>query len=114
MYDSCPYGGGLELKRCSIKSEELAAAAQVAGAGDWYRFCNPSTFQQLKQSVEKAKAALTASSAFTDLSTTFQSPRSDDERRNNGKKDIRLFHIQQNYVGVYLITKLNIRITGNR
>lgn len=71
MYDSCPYGGGLELKRCAIKSEEL-------GTGDWYRFCNPSTFQQLKQSVEKAKAALTASSAFTDLASPFQP----DEKRH--------------------------------
>ncbi|CAH1392016.1 unnamed protein product [Nezara viridula] len=65
MYDSCPYGGGLELKRCSIKSEEI-------GSSDWYRFCNPSTFQQLKQSVEKAKAALSVSSAFTDLAPAFQ------------------------------------------
>ncbi|XP_073975804.1 DNA-binding protein D-ETS-3 isoform X2 [Rhodnius prolixus] len=76
MYDSCPYSGGLELKRCAIKSEELSPTSE------WYRFCNPSTFQQLKQSVEKAKAALTASSAFTDLSPTFQS--AVDEKRNHG------------------------------
>ncbi|XP_014240779.1 DNA-binding protein D-ETS-3-like isoform X2 [Cimex lectularius] len=75
MYDSCPYSGGLELKRCSIKSEEISTTTE------WYRFCNPSTFQQLKQSVEKAKAALTASSAFTDLSPTFQPT---DDKRNHG------------------------------
>jgi hypothetical protein len=62
MYESsCSYQGALELKRSSgstcplgIKTEEFGTAA------DWpaYRFCNPSTFEQLKQSVEKAKAAL--------------------------------------------------------
>lgn len=62
MYESsCSYQGALELKRSSgstcplgIKTEEFGSAA------DWpaYRFCNPSTFEQLKQSVEKAKAAL--------------------------------------------------------
>ncbi|XP_065160608.1 DNA-binding protein D-ETS-3-like isoform X2 [Atheta coriaria] len=83
MYESsCSYQGALELKRGSggggataatcplgIKSEEFATS-------DWpaYRFCNPSTFEQLKQSVEKAKAALQdrsgflgAGSAFSDL-----------------------------------------------
>lgn len=62
MYESsCSYQGALELKRSAstgcaigIKSEEFSPAT------DWpaYRFCNPSTFEQLKQSVEKAKAAL--------------------------------------------------------
>lgn len=61
MYESsCSYQGALELKRSAsacplgIKSEEFGSAT------DWpaYRFCNPSTFEQLKQSVEKAKAAL--------------------------------------------------------
>lgn len=62
MYESsCSYQGALELKRSTstscplgIKSEEFSSAT------DWpaYRFCNPSTFEQLKQSVEKAKAAL--------------------------------------------------------
>ncbi|KAI4471922.1 hypothetical protein MML48_1g12134 [Holotrichia oblita] len=78
MYESsCSYQGALELKRSpsagcplGIKSEEFTTAA------DWsaYRFCNPSTFEQLKQSVEKAKAALQdrsgflgAGSAFSDL-----------------------------------------------
>lgn len=81
MYDSCPYSaGGLELKRCQIKSEELSTTSE------WYRFCNPSTFQQLKQSVEKAKAALTASSAFTDLSPTFVAPH--EEKRANGENTL--------------------------
>lgn len=62
MYESsCSYQGAIELKRSAstacplgIKTEEFSSAA------DWpaYRFCNPSTFEQLKQSVEKAKAAL--------------------------------------------------------
>lgn len=62
MYESsCSYQGALELKRTTtstcplgIKTEEFSSAS------DWptYRFCNPSTFEQLKQSVEKAKAAL--------------------------------------------------------
>jgi hypothetical protein len=68
MYESsCSYQGALELKRSSgstcplgIKTEEFGTAA------DWpaYRFCNPSTFEQLKQSVEKAKAALQVFSKF--------------------------------------------------
>lgn len=91
MYESCPYGGGgLELKRCgapTIKSEDLAASAAAAAAaagGEWYRF---STFQQLKQSVEKAKAALSASTAFTDLSASF---REDDKRNITGT--FKLYH----------------------
>lgn len=69
MYESsCSYQGALELKRSTstagcalgIKSEEFSPAT------DWpaYRFCNPSTFEQLKQSVEKAKAALQVSCTF--------------------------------------------------
>ncbi|XP_049818796.1 DNA-binding protein D-ETS-3 isoform X2 [Aethina tumida] len=68
MYESsCSYQGALELKRSTtttcplgIKTEEFGSAA------DWpaYRFCNPSTFEQLKQSVEKAKAALQDRSGF--------------------------------------------------
>lgn len=49
----------------------------MSGGGDWagcaYRFaCNSSTFEQLKQSVEKAKAALQdrgGYSAFSDLAS---------------------------------------------
>lgn len=68
MYESsCSYGGALELKRGALKEEPWAA-------GDWppYRL-HQSTFEQLKQSVEKAKAALQdrsgllGSSAFSDL-----------------------------------------------
>jgi friend leukemia integration 1 transcription factor len=64
----------------AIKSEHCMTAGLGGTAGDWaagcaYRFaCNSSTFEQLKQSVEKAKAALqdrssylAASSAFSDL-----------------------------------------------
>ncbi|XP_056634765.1 DNA-binding protein D-ETS-3 isoform X1 [Diorhabda carinulata] len=68
MYESsCSYQGALELKRSAsatcplgIKTEEFSTAS------DWpaYRFCNPSTFEQLKQSVEKAKAALQDRSSF--------------------------------------------------
>lgn len=71
MYESsCSYQSALDLKRvssCNIKSEDCMG-------GDWagcaYRF---STFEQLKQSVEKAKAALQdrgGYSAFSDLATS--------------------------------------------
>ena len=66
-------------------------------AGDWaagcaYRFaCNSSTFEQLKQSVEKAKAALqdrgsylAASSAFSDLAS---SPFAPPPRNNAATQD---------------------------
>ncbi|RZB89841.1 DNA-binding protein D-ETS-3, partial [Asbolus verrucosus] len=75
MYESsCSYQGALELKRSSgstcplgIKTEEFGTAA------DWpaYRFCNPSTFEQLKQSVEKAKAALQDRSGFLGTGSAF-------------------------------------------
>nr|CAH7767379.1 unnamed protein product [Callosobruchus chinensis] len=84
---SCSYGGGvagaLELKRAAgcpaaaaalgIKTEEFGAAAAAAAAADWpaYRFCNPSTFEQLKQSVEKAKAALQDRSSFFGSGSAF-------------------------------------------
>ncbi|PSN31328.1 hypothetical protein C0J52_28162 [Blattella germanica] len=93
MYESsCSYQSALDLKRVSaacppavpaIKSEDCMSAGLSGTAGDWaagcaYRFaCNSSTFEQLKQSVEKAKAALqdrgsylAASSAFSDLAAT--------------------------------------------
>lgn len=91
MYEnSCSY----ELKRGGIKEE--------CNGSDWagcaYRFaCNSSTFEQLKQSVEKAKAALVdrggylaASSAFTDLppfTSSLQDPRKEDvsEKRVQSK-----------------------------
>ena len=93
MYESsCSYQSALDLKRVSaacppavpaIKSEDCMSAGLSGTAGDWaagcaYRFaCNSSTFEQLKQSVEKAKAALqdrgsylAASSAFSDLASS--------------------------------------------
>lgn len=91
MYEgSCSYQSALDLKRvtsgCStgvsaIKTEDCMNVAGL-GTNDWagcaYRFaCNSSTFEQLKQSVEKAKAALqdrgnylAASSAFSDFATS--------------------------------------------
>ncbi|XP_060520184.1 DNA-binding protein D-ETS-3 isoform X2 [Cylas formicarius] len=75
MYESsCSYQGALELKRgasatcpLGIKTEEFGTSA------DWpaYRFCNPSTFEQLKQSVEKAKAALQDRSTFFGNTSAF-------------------------------------------
>ena len=92
MYEgSCSYQSALDLKRvasgCSttvsaIKTEDCMNVAAGLGTNDWagcaYRFaCNSSTFEQLKQSVEKAKAALqdrgnylAASSAFSDFATS--------------------------------------------
>lgn len=79
MYESsCSYQSALDLKRAPpspsnsiIKTEDFAFAQNTS---DWssYRF-HQSTFEQLKQSVEKAKAALQdrtflgTSSAFSDL-----------------------------------------------
>jgi len=91
MYEnSCSY----DLKRGGIKEESCST-------NDWpgcaYRFaCNSSTFEQLKQSVEKAKAALVdrgsylaASSAFSDLppfSSPIQDPiRKDEDKRSQSK-----------------------------
>lgn len=87
MYESAcsAYENALDLKRstvgASIKTEDCLSP--VATAPDWpttgcaYRFACNSTFQQLKQSVEKAKAALqdrggylsSAASAFGELTT---------------------------------------------
>ena len=67
MYESsCSYQSALERLACPsmIKSEDcsgagVAGVASVPPGADWYRLaCNTSTFEQLKQSVEKAKAAL--------------------------------------------------------
>ncbi|XP_034232060.1 DNA-binding protein D-ETS-3 isoform X3 [Thrips palmi] len=67
MYESsCSYQSALERLACPsmIKSEDcsgagVAGVAAVPPGADWYRLaCNTSTFEQLKQSVEKAKAAL--------------------------------------------------------
>lgn len=82
MYESsCSYQSALEVKRAPpsplssiIKTEDFAFSQNTA---DWssYRF-HQSTFEQLKQSVEKAKAALQdrtflgTTSAFSDLYAT--------------------------------------------
>lgn len=83
MYEtsSCSYQSALDVKRAPpsplssiIKTEEFAFAQNPT---DWssYRF-HQSTFEQLKQSVEKAKAALQdrtflgSTSAFSDLYST--------------------------------------------
>lgn len=84
MYESsCSYQSALDLKRAPpspsssiIKTEDFGFAQN---SSDWssYRF-HQSTFEQLKQSVEKAKAALqdrtflgtSSNSAFSDLYTT--------------------------------------------
>ncbi|XP_050072882.1 DNA-binding protein D-ETS-3-like [Anopheles maculipalpis] len=85
MYESsCSYQTALDLKRGAsplvthqVKSEDCLGLTQCT---DWgtYRF-HQSTFEQLKQSVEKAKAALQdrtsflgSSSAFSDI---YSSPR---------------------------------------
>lgn len=85
MYESsCSYGSALDLKRVgsgpTIKTEECLSPSSAPT--DWttgcaYRFACNSTFQQLKQSVEKAKAALqdrnnylTSATAFGDFSAS--------------------------------------------
>ncbi|GAB0094690.1 2Fe-2S ferredoxin-type domain-containing protein [Sergentomyia squamirostris] len=78
MYESsCSYQTALDLKRPQVKSEDCLGVPQCSP--DWasYRF-HQSTFEQLKQSVEKAKAALQdrsflgSTGAFSDI---YASPR---------------------------------------
>ncbi|XP_023933843.1 DNA-binding protein D-ETS-3 isoform X1 [Bicyclus anynana] len=66
MYESsCSYGGGLELKRSALKEDPWPTA-------EWPPYCLPqSTFEQLKQSVEKAKAALQDRSGLLGTATAF-------------------------------------------
>ncbi|XP_038216915.1 DNA-binding protein D-ETS-3-like isoform X1 [Zerene cesonia] len=66
MYESsCSYSGALELKRSALKEEPWPAT-------EWppYRL-HQSTFEQLKQSVEKAKAALQDRSGLLGTATAF-------------------------------------------
>ncbi|XP_028043131.1 DNA-binding protein D-ETS-3 isoform X2 [Bombyx mandarina] len=66
MYESsCSYAGALELKRSALKEEPWPAS-------EWppYRL-HQSTFEQLKQSVEKAKAALQDRSGLLGTATAF-------------------------------------------
>ncbi|XP_050333061.1 DNA-binding protein D-ETS-3 isoform X1 [Bactrocera neohumeralis] len=83
MYEnSCSYQTALDLKRVSpptlaqVKTEDCLTLGQCSPDWSTYRF-HQSTFEQLKQSVEKAKAALQdrssffgASSAFSDIYST--------------------------------------------
>ncbi|XP_017481175.1 PREDICTED: DNA-binding protein D-ETS-3-like [Rhagoletis zephyria] len=83
MYEnSCSYQTALDLKRVSpptlaqVKTEDCLPLGQCSPDWSTYRF-HQSTFEQLKQSVEKAKAALQdrsgffgASSAFSDIYST--------------------------------------------
>lgn len=80
MYDSasCSYAGALELKGASGAGAAAAAAAGVTAAGvkqeNWpYRglTCG-STFQRLKESVDKAKQALADRSGY--LAGAFSPP----------------------------------------
>lgn len=66
MYESsCSYAGALELKRSALKEEPWPTS-------EWspYRL-HQSTFEQLKQSVEKAKAALQDRSGLLGSATAF-------------------------------------------
>ncbi|XP_046977566.1 DNA-binding protein D-ETS-3 [Vanessa cardui] len=66
MYESsCSYGGALELKRSALKEDPWPTT-------EWppYRL-HQSTFEQLKQSVEKAKAALQDRSGLLGTATAF-------------------------------------------
>ncbi|KAG5319607.1 ETS3 protein, partial [Pseudoatta argentina] len=80
MYDSasCSYAGALELKGASGAGAAAAAAAGVTAAGvkqeNWpYRgFTCGSTFQRLKESVDKAKQALADRSGY--LAGAFSPP----------------------------------------
>ncbi|XP_015833023.1 DNA-binding protein D-ETS-3 isoform X1 [Tribolium castaneum] len=95
MYESsCSYQGALELKRSSGSTCPLGIKTEEFGTADWpaYRFCNPSTFEQLKQSVEKAKAALQdrsgflgTGSAFSDLYSGVSTGRSQENLQDNGR-----------------------------
>ncbi|TMW44233.1 hypothetical protein DOY81_010687, partial [Sarcophaga bullata] len=83
MYEnSCSYQTALDLKRVSpptlaqVKTEDCITLGQCSPDWTSYRF-HQSTVEQLKQSVEKAKAALQdrssffgATSAFSDIYTT--------------------------------------------
>lgn len=105
MYDSasCSYAGALELKGASGAAGAAAAAASVTAAGvkqeNWpYRglTCG-STFQRLKESVDKAKQALADRSGY--LAGAFSPPpRATPSAISptasiTGKRDFSLFHV---------------------
>ncbi|XP_039441136.1 DNA-binding protein D-ETS-3 isoform X2 [Culex pipiens pallens] len=78
MYESsCSYQTALDLKRAAsplithqVKSEDCLGLTQCTTDWGSYRF-HQSTFEQLKQSVEKAKAALQDRTAFLGSSSAF-------------------------------------------
>uniref|UniRef100_A0A1I8PQ78 DNA-binding protein D-ETS-3 n=2 Tax=Stomoxys calcitrans TaxID=35570 RepID=A0A1I8PQ78_STOCA len=77
MYEnSCSYQTALDLKRVSpptlaqVKTEDCITLGQCSPDWTSYRF-HQSTFEQLKQSVEKAKAALQDRSSFFGASSAF-------------------------------------------
>uniref|UniRef100_A0A1I8NDB5 Uncharacterized protein n=1 Tax=Musca domestica TaxID=7370 RepID=A0A1I8NDB5_MUSDO len=77
MYEnSCSYQTALDLKRVSpptlaqVKTEDCITLGQCSPDWTSYRF-HQSTFEQLKQSVEKAKAALQDRSTFFGASSAF-------------------------------------------
>jgi len=78
MYEnSCSYQTALDLKRVSpptlaqVKTEDCLTLGQCSPDWTSYRF-HQSTFEQLKQSVEKAKAALQDRSSFFGASSAFR------------------------------------------
>lgn len=78
MYESsCSYQTALEIKRSTsplpqVKAEDCLGLTSGCTT-DWasYRF-HQSTFEQLKQSVEKAKAALQDRTCFLGSSSVFR------------------------------------------
>ncbi|KAH8380788.1 hypothetical protein KR200_011500 [Drosophila serrata] len=77
MYEnSCSYQTALDLKRVSpptlaqVKTEDCLTLGQCSPDWTSYRF-HQSTFEQLKQSVEKAKAALQDRSSFFGATSAF-------------------------------------------
>ncbi|KAM8710149.1 hypothetical protein ACLKA7_016876 [Drosophila subpalustris] len=77
MYEnSCSYQTALDLKRVTpptlaqVKTEDCLTLGQCSPDWTSYRF-HQSTFEQLKQSVEKAKAALQDRSSFFGASSAF-------------------------------------------
>lgn len=101
MYESsCSYQSALDLKRTStspsssiIKSEDFNFTQSPT---EWnaYGF-HQSTFERLKQSVEKAKAALQDRTTFLGSSSAFSELYSSSAQRSNDSTDISL-NIQNN------------------
>ncbi|CAG4942685.1 unnamed protein product [Colias eurytheme] len=121
MYESsCSYSGALELKRSSLKEEPWPAT-------EWppYRL-HQSTFEQLKQSVEKAKAALQDRSGLLGTATAFgdfyggqlgqdatstigfgRTSRTEESMLGSVDKNKGLVHYSESYPGVQRFPGLN-------